>query len=460
MKTATVAMIVGGVLVTASLRAEDAILEDVLVLGSRLEESLPQVLSEYGNRLEVITAEQIQAGGFTDVSQALQMIVPGLYVAGKNGAFDYVEVSLQGSRTSDILWLIDGVRISNRLYNGTTPLDTIPVHMIERIEVLKGGQALFYGTQAVAGAVNVVTKGFSEEVDFGAGLGFNTNGGSHYDGYFRNTFASGTSLVAYASLDKAEGFLPYRSQDIQPSVTQRERGYDVRNVGAKLGQTMGPVAATLQYQYTDARLDFAKAFGTRERFNDRNEHIVSGKVDYTVTDNFSVFLKAHYHEWTTHYTDIDNDPVTFALIVNYDEAFWGYKDRGVNLLSQYTIMPGLDVLAGLDQQKFEGSDEVLLIAKKNERVNAYFAQVRIGPELLPRTHIGVGGRYNDPKDGEEKAIWNVSAQVDVLDSLYVRAQGGTAFRLPDAYELYAIDPFDIFGNPNLKPESSTNYEAA
>ena len=89
------------------------------------------------------------------------MQVPGLYVAPKNGAFDYINCSLQGSRCEDILWLVDGVRTANRLYNTTTPLDTIPASMIERVEVLYGGQGIFYGTQSVAGVVNVVTKSFS-----------------------------------------------------------------------------------------------------------------------------------------------------------------------------------------------------------------------------------------------------------------------------------------------------------
>ena len=87
---------------------------------------------------------------------------PGSFWRPKSGPFDYVTASLQGSRTNEILWLVDGVRISNRLYNGTTPLDTIPAHMVERIEVLEGGQGLFYGTQAVAGVVNVVTKAFTD----------------------------------------------------------------------------------------------------------------------------------------------------------------------------------------------------------------------------------------------------------------------------------------------------------
>ena len=61
--------------------------------------------------------------------------------------------------------LVDGVRINNRLYAGTTPLDSLPASMVERIEVIQGGESLFYGTQAVAGAVNVITKSFSGKPD-------------------------------------------------------------------------------------------------------------------------------------------------------------------------------------------------------------------------------------------------------------------------------------------------------
>src|ERR1700689_3951437 len=134
-------------------------LHEVVVTAS-LEEEIPQQLAAYGTHVDTVTAEQIQTGGFIDVAQALQALTPGIYIASANGPFDYVQVSLQGSRTEDVLWLVDGIRINNRLYAGTTPLDTIPASMNERIEVLDGGQALFYGTQAQAGAINIVTKSF------------------------------------------------------------------------------------------------------------------------------------------------------------------------------------------------------------------------------------------------------------------------------------------------------------
>src|SRR5262245_34305674 len=102
--------------------------ERVLITG-RLEEMLPQQLSQYGTRVDVVSSVDIQNGGYLDVVQSLQNFVPGLYIAPKNGPFDYVDISLQGSRTDDVLWLVDGVRINNRLYSGTTPLDTLPSAM-------------------------------------------------------------------------------------------------------------------------------------------------------------------------------------------------------------------------------------------------------------------------------------------------------------------------------------------
>src|SRR5580704_8763600 len=148
-----------------SVHAADTELEQVTVTANRLEEEMPQELAKYGTRVDVITSAQIKNGGYVDIAQALETLAPGVFIAPKNGPFDYVHASFQGSTTGDILWLVDGIRINNRLYNGTTPLDTLPASIVDRIEILEGGQALFYGTQAVAGVVNIVTKQFSDQPD-------------------------------------------------------------------------------------------------------------------------------------------------------------------------------------------------------------------------------------------------------------------------------------------------------
>ena len=88
-------------------------METITITGARVEETIPLDLSRYGNRVEVITGEEIAQHGFVDVTQALQMLVPGLHVRPKNGQFDYFDASLQGSRNAEILWLIDVMELGS-----------------------------------------------------------------------------------------------------------------------------------------------------------------------------------------------------------------------------------------------------------------------------------------------------------------------------------------------------------
>ncbi len=128
---------------------------------------------------------------------------------------------------------MDGVRVNNRLYSSTLPLDTIPAHMIERIEVLEGGQGLFYGSQAMAGVVNVITKDFTQNANGSVELGLDENDGKHVSAYLRGSLGE-NYLVAYASVDDGDGYQPFRDSDYQPSATDRNRGYDVKTGGPQV----------------------------------------------------------------------------------------------------------------------------------------------------------------------------------------------------------------------------------
>lgn len=103
------------------------------------------------------TAKEIKRGGFADVNQILESLVPGLYVSTKTERADRTRMSLNGGGINQIVFLLDGVRINNRLY-GDGNLDTLSTAMIERIEILKNGEGLFYGTDGVAGVINIITK--------------------------------------------------------------------------------------------------------------------------------------------------------------------------------------------------------------------------------------------------------------------------------------------------------------
>jgi len=445
------------------LAAQTPPLQEVVVTAS-LEEEIPQQLAQYGTHVDTVSAEQIKTGGYIDVAQALEDSVPGLYMVSKNGPFDYVNISLQGSRTEDVLWLVDGIRINNRLYAGTTPLDTIPASMIERIEVLDGGQALFYGTQAVAGAINIVTKAFTDHPDGAFSLGVDSNNGRHLDGFFRDA-VNNQYFVLYGTHDESSGFQPFPSADYQPSGTDRHRALNVTTLGGKYGYNFTDhLAFSALYQHTDAKLDFADPFLIASAFNARNEDLVSSKLDYIPSEQFKVYLKDYYHRWSSYYTEYDNGSTPFGftpgapgqITVAENDDFWGYKDYGVNLLTQIAVNRGFEYLAGYDFQNYTGRDTVLVIQQETERVNAFFGQVRTMPDLIPNAHLAAGLRYNIPSMGDSALVWNFGARYDLSKALFLRANVGTAFRLPTAEELFANDPEDERGDPHLKPETSTN----
>lgn len=440
--------------------AEEVDGDAIIVLGAKLEESTPEELEKYGSRLEVVSGEAIDEGGYVDTASALRNLVPGLFITPKSGAFDYVQASLAGSRTSEVLFLVDGVRINNRLYASTTPLDTLPAGMIESIEVLKGGQGLYYGTQAVGGIVNINTRAFSRELDGAVEAAYDTNQGIHFNGYLRG----GTGdhyFTLFGSHDEAEGFAPFRQVDVQPSALDRERGYRVSTVGGKYAfEPSDAFRLSASYQHIDARLDFAKAEDIAQNWNARNEEIASFKIDWTPSDRFALYVKGYWHDWNSTYLDtrptVNPDGSLGPIFTVYDGEVWGYEDRGINLLGEYQLTDQLALVAGYDYQKYSGYDEVFLIAPSSEEVHAPFAQLKLDAGELS---LAAGLRHNMPSDGQSKTVWNISGRYGAGDGVYLRGQIGTAFRLPTAYELYVVDPCCEQGNPDLVGEESFNIEA-
>ena len=457
-----------GMMDTVMAQTDGSQLQEVVVVAKSLENELPQQLAAYGTRVDTVSAVQILDGGFADVAETLEALTPGIYITENAGPFNYVNVSLQGSRTEDVLWLVDGIRINNRLYAGTTPLDTIPASMIERIEVLDGGQALYYGTQAVAGAVNIVTRAFTDHPDGAFGLGADSNDGKHLEGYFRDALDD-NYFVVYGTHEESSGISPYPSADYQPSGTDRHRGYDVTTLGAKYAYDFSDdLAFSSLYQHTDATLDLPAPAVTAVAYNQRDEDLVSAKLDYVPSEDFKVFLKGYYHRWSSYYTEFDNGSTAYyytpgtpgELTVAENDGYWGYKDYGANLMAQMALVHGLEGVVGYDLQSYIGRDSVLVIQQETERINSFFAQLRSTPDLLPGLHLAAGLRDNEASFGPSALVWNAGAEYDFEPSLYLKANVGTAFRLPTDEELFANDPNDERGDPNLKPETSHNANVA
>jgi outer membrane cobalamin receptor len=430
----------------AHAQAVDDELREVIVTARSLEVTTPLELSRYGNDVVFLSAEEVRNHGFVDITQALEMLVPGAYVATQAGAFSYVNIALQGSRTSDVLWTVDGVRINNRLYNSTSPADTLPSSMVERIEVLKGGQGLLYGTQAAAGVINVVTRAFSDTPGGAVSVGGDTRNGLHVNGYLRGALGP-HRFVAWASKDESDGYQLF--DDLQPGSLTRKRGYDVNSFGLKYGFDFSERARlTLQGVHTEAALDYPGVASTN--VNDRDEDIFSARLDLTPSENVEIYLKGYVHDWDTDYYPSTNPAASL---------YWGYRDTGVSAAAKLSLGTNFEYHVGYDLQRFNGRDESLLIEGRKETAQAFHAQIRSTDDLSASTRFTAGLRYNH-MGGADATVWSLSGIHEFSDSFYVESVIGTSFLLPDAYQLYGLEPDDTRGNPDLEPEKSLGFNLA
>ncbi len=437
----------------------------IQVTARNLEDTLPEQLARTGVKVELISGRQLRDGGYIDIGSALQTLAPGVFVLPENGPFSTTDVSMLGGRSQDVLWLVDGVRINNRLFasgagNGSslTPLDTVPAGVVDHIELIDGGQSLFYGTQAVSGAINIVTRPFTDRLSGQARLAYDSNSDRHLDASLSDKLALG-QFVIYGSADKSEGYQAFRDQDYQPSAGNHKRDFGVYTEGVKyLADLTDRIRVQGSYQHTDATLDLPWPYRIAHDYTVRDEDLATAKIDVQATDRLAVYVKGYWHDWDNHTTLTLNTPLGTTLTA-YDKAFWGYQDYGVNALGKYDLAKGLAAYFGYDLQRYGGRDDQLVIAQHDETVNAGYGQLRLTPEMIPHLSLAGGFRYNAPSSGPSSTVWNFSGQYDWPMGVYTKAEVGTNFRLPSAEELYANDfTRQERGTSTLRPEESIGGE--
>lgn len=453
-----------GSLFSPVLLADDnpLILNQQIVSAPSVESTTVAAMAQYGSKVEIVTREQIErAGPGADVTRVMQMFIPGLYVAPKNGPFDYGTYSLLGGRNDDTLILLDGVRLNNRLYGGLY-LDTLPANAIERIEVLKGGQSLLFGTQAVSGVINIVTRSpQTREASSEVNLGVDTFGGTTGDARVEKIFNNGwgdLGLLAYVSRNASEGYQPFRNSDYSGRVSDKKRSYEVTAFGTKAIQSLGEDSRLeLFYQYADANLDFARPVNNYKTTNDRVQQIATATFEQTLDERLSYFVKGHINDWDTRYTRIDNTADGGRNVRNRND-YWGFTDWGVQAEGKAELPGGHVLVVGSDNQWFKGQDDVLVIDNNQAQAHALYTQLRPQIDALPEWHPSLGVRHEAMSGGDGATVGMLTSLYDLNDHWALRGQYGNAYKLPNAEQLFVNEPGDEMGNRHLKPEKSRNAE--
>ncbi|MCX8069992.1 MAG: TonB-dependent receptor plug domain-containing protein, partial [Thermodesulfovibrionales bacterium] len=139
--------------------------------------------------IDVITSEQLEASGYTELSRVLSKLVPSFNYPRPSiadGTDHAPPFTLRGLNPDQVLVLINGKRlhrgslfhINGTIGRGTLSVDlnTIPIRAIERIEVLRDGAAAQYGSDAIAGIINIILKGYGYKSSFHSSAGKTTAG--------------------------------------------------------------------------------------------------------------------------------------------------------------------------------------------------------------------------------------------------------------------------------------------
>lgn len=394
-------------------------LDEVVVTATRNERKLGNVAVP----VSVISQKTIQRAGSVRLRDILQEQT-GLFLTSGFGA----GVQMQGLNPDYTLILVDGEPLVGRTA-GVLDLNRITVGNIRKIEIVKGPSSSLYGSEALAGVINIITDRSYEE-KYSAAVRYGTY----------NTLDANLSASKRMGKFGFNAFLNSYSTDgysIRPYSVERSRLPIWRlTPQVKFNYTIGPktsltISARYNYEYIRNEISVAN-----------NGQIVSSKgreinkdwnIIPTLVHQFSNKLKTSFRLYGTQFEGSQQLATTSGG--GYDDYFRQQLYRIENQ-TDYTILPDLSVVAGAGYLKelVYSSRYDDKSSRKDNDIKYGFVQTEWKP-FNALTLIG-GMRYDDNKLYASAFSPKIAAQLLILPSLRLQASFGKGFKAPDFRQLY------------------------
>lgn len=478
-------LIIGSISVKAQINPTDSIgeddfmdiinLDEVVVTSTRTEKTLKStpVITQ------LITAKQIENRGFADIKNLLMQEVPGL-------SFQEVgfgtSINMQGLDAKHILFLIDGERIAGETGNNID-YSRLNLYNVDRIEIVKGAASAIYGSQAMGGVVNIITKNARKKVELNIGGRYGERNQRNYPNpskesnqykFQRNTdkpnlngnISLGLNLgklksqtdVLYKSFD---GYQLYDTDSITKYYPELDTtvimnrvttpssisGYDDINISQKLSYTFNNrLKISLRGSYYELnKYDFTQ----NNKFENNVDFSYGAQLDYVINPAFNLIFSyfSDNYERFDKYELIDGKDLSYKNNLIQPKILFS-----TTALRNQTLTTGIEFLQeSLYGDKFESSQ---LEEKKQWNATAFVQddwQIKEDLNLIGGIRV----------DYHEKYGWNASPKLSLLYRLFpftMRLNYASGFRSPSLKELYMdwdhLGMFWIYGNENLKPEKN------
>lgn len=430
----------------------------------------------------VIDRETIEAHGYNTLTQALTD-VPGLHVSPAGGPGGQASVFVRGGNSNHVLVLRDGMPINdaseaNDAFN--FGIDTLSD--IERIEVIRGPMAALYGSGAIGGVINLISRRGSEP-----GVHWTGDVAGGYPALIRGSVtASGIegpidfALTAASQSQRGYDAIPQR-ESVYRGVAQ---GFRDRLVTLNLGYT--PVEGTrlsLLLRAQSAYFGFNNLGGFDADFNpvptydnaNANGQTVSllGRVGGT-THLFGDRLESGFFVGQEQSDRRYLEPFA-AMDLNKassDSRYHAYRTdvqwNNTLHLDDFVSVPGLSASAMTFGYEYTGDQAKVRINTQgfnpdqsgvvaSMHTNAAYAGLQT--TVLSRLTL-TGQIRQDWVNGDSPVTWRAGGVYDLKEiATHLKASYGTGFRTPSLFDRYGVDSSGYVGNPALKPERSDGWEA-
>jgi len=451
--------VLAAVIISNQLIAQDTArlqLDEVVVTANKYE----QKQSTTGKVLNIISRQQLERSGGKTLCEVLNTL-PGLTMIGANNVLGTNQnISIRGASAGNVLLLIDGIPVNDpSAITNYYDLNFINIDQVERIEVLKGGQSTLYGSDAVAGAINVILKKADKKITVFGGV----TGGSY------NTLKES---IGFGGQQKNTHFsinYTHQSSDGFSAATDKNKVGGFDNDGFKQHALNG------RFGFSPAKNLKINFTGTYNNyFADLDAAAFTDEKDYTVkNDNKQLGTSAVYTLKKT----------TIHLNYNFNHVIRRYNDDSLYQSSPYSKFARSSYTGRIHFAELYGNWKInnfeLLIGadyRWNNTDQWYWSTGAFGPYAPPALHAEmkqvspyltlaynqdngfgaeIGGRYNDHSVYGNNVSFNFNPFFVIKDKAKLFANIYSAFKTPTLYQLYD----QSIGNSSLTPEKSTVAEA-
>jgi len=452
-----VAMLLVGLRAISVWGAEEEKLGEVIVTATRIETPASEVASS----VTIITGQEIREKQKATVLEVLQT-VPTLDVVQAGGPGRETAIFIRGAKSEHTLVLIDGVEMNDPSSPGRTfDFANVTTDNIDRIEILRGPQSTLYGSDAMGGVINIITK----------------KGKGKPTGFLSGEYGSFKTLIGKAGVSGGNRWVNYSlglsywdtegiSAANEKDGNAEKDGYRNKSVSAKLGlMPKEYFDVDFIFRYTNAKADIDNSGGVGG--DDPNNTADTEQLFFRSQARLFLFgdlweqklgfsLSDHKRKGRN---DPDPDHPGESSRDSYDGQILKFDwQHDLHLHKTNTLTLGVET----EKEKSESSyySESLFgpfsstFPEKTARTTGYYLQDQI--KLWDSWFTTLGVRLDDHnRFGNETTYRITSAYLIRQTGTKIKGTYGTGFKAPSLYQLFA----PVYGDENLKPEKSKGWDA-